>query len=69
MLIERTNNEIIIRVASYVDTSGLQRMIDYLEYQEATGRSKAKQSDVNKLVKEVKKGWWKRNKAKLAKWK
>lgn len=65
MLIERTSNEVIIRLPSYVDTEGLQRLIDYLSYKEAT--SKAKQSDVDKLAKEVKKGWWKKNRNRFIK--
>jgi len=56
MLIERKSNEIIIHLPSYVDTTGLQRLIDYLTYKEATSKSKAKQADVDKLVKEVEKG-------------
>jgi len=57
MLIERTKNEVIIRLPSYVDTEGLQRLVDYLSYKEVLSKSKAKQSDVDKLAKEVKKGW------------
>ena len=67
MLIERTNKEIIIRLPSNVDTEGLQRLIDFLTYKEATSKSKAKQSEVDKLAKEAKKGWWKRNRRKLIK--
>lgn len=67
MLIERTSNEVIIRLPSYVDTEGLQRLIDYLSYKEATSKSKAKQSDVDKLAKEVKKGWWKKNRNRFIK--
>ena len=67
MLIERTNNEVIIRLPSYVDTEGLQRLIDYLSYKEATGKSKARQSDVDKLAREVKKGWWKKNRSRFIK--
>lgn len=67
MLIERTNNEVIIRLPSYVDTEGLQRLIDYLSYKEATAKSKAKQTDVDKLAKEVKKGWWKKNRSRFIK--
>lgn len=63
MLIERTNDEVIIRLPSYVDTEGLQRLIDYLSYKEATSKSKAKQSDVDKLAKQAKKGWWKKNRS------
>ena len=65
MLIERTNNEVIIRLPSYVDTEGLQRLIDYLSYKELLSKSKATQADVDKLAKEVKKGWWKKNRKRL----
>ncbi len=65
MLIERTNNEVIIRLPSYVDTKGLQRLIDYLTYKEATAKSKAKQADVDKLAKQVKKGWWAKNRSRF----
>ena len=41
MLIERTyNDEIIVTVSSSVDTFGLQRLIDYVKYLEATAKSK-----------------------------
>ena len=44
MLIERTNNnQIQISVSSSVDSFGLQRVIDYVKYLEATSKSKAKQ--------------------------
>ncbi|MBK8685195.1 MAG: hypothetical protein IPN26_09455 [Bacteroidetes bacterium] len=67
MVIERTSKEVIIRLPSYVDTKGLQRLIDYLTYKEATAKSKAKQSDVDALAKEVKKGWWLNNRSRLVK--
>ena len=67
MLIERTNREVIIRLPSYVDTEGLQRLVDYLSYKEATSKSKAKQSDVDKLAKTVKKGWWAKNRSRVIK--
>ncbi len=67
MLIERNSNEVIIRLPSYVDTAGLQRLVDYLSYKEATAQSKATQADVDKLAKEVKKGWWAKNRNKFIK--
>jgi hypothetical protein len=67
MVIERTSKEVIIRLPSYVNTKGLQSFIDYLTYKEATSKSKAKQSDVDELSKEVKKGWWAENRSKLIK--
>ena len=67
MVIERTNNEIIIRLPAYVDTDGLQNLIDYLTYKEVTARSEAKQSDVDDLSQEVKAGWWAKNRDRLVK--
>lgn len=67
MLIERKGDEVIIRLPSSVDTEGLQRFIDYLTYKEAASKSKAKQEDVDKLAKSIKKGWWKKNRSRLVK--
>jgi thioredoxin-related protein len=67
MLIERTNKEVIIRLPSYIDTEGLQQLLNYLVYKEATAKSKAKQSDVDKLAKEVKKDWWAKNRNRFIK--
>ena len=67
MIIERTSKEVIIRLPSYVDTNGLQRFVDYLSYKEATALSQAKQSDVDALAKEVKAGWWAKNRSRLIK--
>ncbi len=67
MVIERTSTEVIIRLPSYVNTDGLQRLVDYLTYIEVTAKSKAKQSDVDLLADDVKKGWWLNNKSRLVK--
>ncbi len=67
MLIERTSNEVIIRLPSYVDTEGLQRLVDYLIYKEVTSKSKARQSDVDNFSKAVKKGWWTKNRSRFIK--
>ena len=62
MLIERTNdNQITIKVSSSVDSFGLQRLIDYLKYLEATAGSKARQADIDKLADEVNSSWWDKN--------
>lgn len=62
MQIERTtNNQITITVSSTVDSFGLQRLIDYVKYLEATSRSKVKQSDIDKLADEVNASWWTKN--------
>ncbi|MEK6781296.1 MAG: hypothetical protein AABY93_06300 [Bacteroidota bacterium] len=67
MMIERTKTEVIIRLPSYIDTEGLQNIINYLTYKEATDKSQAKQADVDKLAKEIKKGWWSKNRRRFIK--
>ena len=67
MVIERTKNEIIIRLPSSIDTEGLQGIINYLIYKEATEKSQAKQDEVDKLANEVKKGWWNKNRSRFIK--
>lgn len=67
MVIERTKNEVIIRLPSYIDTEGLQNIITYLIYKEATDKSQAKQEEVDKLAKEVKKGRWNKNRRQFIK--
>lgn len=62
MLIERnTKDQITITVSSSLDSFGLQRLIDYIKYLEATSKTKAKQIDVDKLADEVNTSWWERN--------
>ena len=62
MLIERnTKDQITITVSSSLDSFGLQRLIDYIKYLEATSKTQAKQSDVDKLADEVNTSWWERN--------
>jgi len=67
MVIERTKDEVIIRLPSYVNTDGLQKLIDYLSYKEATAKSQATQEDVDELAKKVKKGRWSKNGSRLIK--
>ena len=61
MVIERTDDEVIIRLPAYVNTEGLQRFVNLLSYKEATAKSEATQAQVDELVKEVKKGRWAKN--------
>ena len=58
MIVERSNNEILVRLPSDVDLSELQDMLDYLKYRELTANSKAKQEDIDKLAKEVNSSMW-----------
>jgi hypothetical protein len=63
MIVERTKNEILVRLPAYVDLTELQNMLDFLQYKELTAQSKAKQSDVDELSKEVNKSIWAKVKA------
>lgn len=68
MVIERTNkNKLVITISSSLDSYGLQRLIGYVKYLEATSKSKAKQSDVDKLADEVNASWWSKNKKRFIK--
>lgn len=58
MILERTENEILVRLPAYVDLTELQNMIDFLQYKELTAKSKAKQSDVDELSKKANKSMW-----------
>ena len=61
MIIERTSNQIVIKVSPDVDAYGFQRIMDYLEYLEVTSKSKATQEDANKLADELNENWWAKN--------
>jgi hypothetical protein len=62
MVIERTKNKLVITFSKAVDSYGLQRLIDYIKYLEATSGSKVKQVDIDKLAEEVNQSWWSKNK-------
>ena len=68
MIVERTNNDqIVITLSSSVDKFGLQQVIDYMKYLEATSKSKAKQVDVDQLADEVNASWWAKNRKRFVK--
>jgi len=58
MIVERQNNEILVRFAVGTNTSRIQSILDYLRYEELTSKSYVKQDDVDTLVNEAKAGRW-----------
>ena len=58
MTIERTAEEIIIRISSSINVDDIQQLIDYLTYKQIVSKSQATQKDVDLLVATVKKGRW-----------
>lgn len=68
MEIDRTKkNKLTITLSSSIDFYGLQRLIDYVKYLEATSKSKVKQTDVDKLADAVNASWWVKNKKRFIK--
>jgi hypothetical protein len=64
MILERTDKEILVRLPAYVDLTELQDMLNYLEYKEATAKTKATQKDVDELSEKVNQNIWTRFKRK-----
>lgn len=64
MTIEQTADAIIVRLPLNININieEVQRFLNYLRYKELVSQSKATQEDVDKLAKEVNKGWWEKNK-------
>jgi hypothetical protein len=65
MIVERQNNEILVRFAAGTKASKIQTILDYLRYEELTSKSTASEEDVEKLTKEAKKGRWDRIKKEI----
>ena len=65
MQIERTPDEIIIRLPSYTKLESIENLLDYLAYSEATSWSEATHEAIDKHAKEVKKGRWQQNRDRL----
>ena len=67
MQIEKTNNEILIRLSSGTDLVGLQRIFNFLKFREIAAKSKATQKQIDKVANESKQSWWSKNKNRFVK--
>lgn len=65
MIVERQNNEILVRISAGIKASRIQTILDYLRYEELTSKSNATENDVENLLLEVKKGRWNKIKDEL----
>ena len=61
MNVERTSDEVIVHLPADMDAERLQDILNFLAYQEATRHSQATPEQIDDLVAEVKKDWWKQN--------
>lgn len=60
MTIERTEDEIIIRIPSNIYVDDIQDMVDLIKFREISSKSKATQEQIDELSKEVSKSIWKK---------
>lgn len=67
MIVERTNNQIVIKVSHKIDTFGFQRIMDYLDYLEVTSKSNATQAEADRLADELNENWWTKNRKRFIK--
>lgn len=58
MILERTKDEILVRLPANMDITELQNMLDYLDYKEKTANSKTTQKQVDKLAQSVNEKIW-----------
>ena len=65
MIVERLNDEILVRFKPGTRTAKIQTILDYLRYEELTSKSTATEAEIDKLVKLAKKGRWERTKKQL----
>ena len=66
MVIERTKDEVVIRISASIDTDDLQDFLNYIRYKELTSTFKVSQEDVDQLSTEINSSWWDKNKEKLS---
>lgn len=65
MIVERQNNEILVRFSADSKASEIQSVLDYLRYIELTAKSKASQKDLEKLIKDSKSTRWEKIKKEI----
>lgn len=67
MTIERTKEEVIIKISGTMDADNLQRIIDFIRYRELIAQSQATQEDIDALATEVNSNWWEQNRSRFIK--
>jgi hypothetical protein len=67
MVLERTANEVILRLPGNINWEELELMITFVKYRERVAKSNAKQEDIDQLASDVNKQWWAENKERFLK--
>ncbi len=60
MTIERTEDEIIIRIPANIDIDDIQDMVDLIKNREIVSKSKATQQQIDELSKDVNRSIWRK---------
>jgi len=60
MTIERSGDEILVRLSASIDIKDIQDILDYLSFKEAASHSKANQKDAMELSNAAKSNLWKK---------
>ena len=60
MTIERTEDEIIIRIPANIDIDDIQDMVDLIKYREIVSKSKATQQQIDELSKDINRSIWRK---------
>jgi len=61
MIIERDNEDIIIRISAPVNMKSAQKVIDYFNLVESISKNQGTEEDATALAREFHKEWWKEN--------
>ena len=61
MVVERTNDEIIIRLPATIEIEELQDILNLARYKEITSKFRVEQSEVDQLAAEINENWWNEN--------
>lgn len=64
MILEKTDNEILLRLPVSIDLAELQNILDFIKFKELVVKSKANQKDVDILSEEINHSIWNKFKAK-----
>ncbi len=67
MALERTANEVIIRLPANINWEDLELMIRFIKYKQNISESKATQDEIDQLARDVNKQWWEENKHRFLK--
>ena len=67
IIIERSKDELIIRIPEKIDTDGPHNFIDYLKVKTITAKSRSADRDIEKISSEINKSWWEKNKDRFVK--